>query len=216
MNELVDFIKERITVEDLKTVARKLNYVIFNKGNYNLNIWGVRSNNPDTKHFNDAIIVFYKANDNNPKMNGKWCLDVFSATTDPSDMNLIKPINSKGCAILAEGQYLSSFAVGLHKGYKALVQYKALPLYRDNNKDVKIDIDDTLIIEKAGINIHRASKWKISNVIGLYSAGCQVFESVRDYEDKFMPLVELAVRDYGKIFSYTLINANDLIEALYE
>ena len=61
----------------------------------------------------------------------------------------------------------------------------------------------------AGINIHRASKWKIVRTIGLYSAGCQVFESVRDYEDKFMPLVNNAKDLYGNSFTYTLTNIKE-------
>ena len=155
-------------------------------------------------------ITKYKANDANPKMNGKWTYDWFSITTDPSDLNLIKPINSKGCAILKEGQFRDAFKVGKHKGdYPALVQVKPLPLYRDNNRDNKLDLSGRISYEMAGINIHRASKWKIIRTIGLYSAGCQVFESVRDYEDKFMPLVNKAKDLYGNSFTYTLTNIKE-------
>lgn len=50
---------------------------------------------------------------------------------------------------------------------------------------------------------------EIVSTIGLYSAGCQVFESVRDYEDKFIPLVKKAATMYGNSFTYTLVNISD-------
>ena len=125
-------------------------------------------------------------------------------------MNLIKPINSKGCAILDEGQFQGAFKLGKHKGdYDALVQAKPLPIFRITRKDGNIEISGEPTFEMCGINIHRASKWKIVSTIGLYSAGCQVFESVRDYEDKFIPLVKKAATIYGNSFTYTLVNISD-------
>ncbi|MBD5584413.1 MAG: hypothetical protein HDQ88_04975 [Clostridia bacterium] len=198
-----------LTIDKLRKIAKAKQYQIFDKGQYNLNIWGVRCDTENTKEFNDLMLVFYKEPISGAAT--KWVIKAFSITTDPSDLNLINPINSKGCAILKEGQYISAFKLGLHKGdYKALVQNTPLPLYRDFDKNDKLNISGKYNYEMAGINIHRASKWKISRMIGLYSAGCQVFESVRDYEDQFMPLVEQAAFLYGKLFSYTLINIEDL------
>ena len=205
-----DDIIAKTNIDVLRKIAKTYGYTIFDKGNYNLNIWGIRCDITDTKHFNDLLLVFYKANEAHPNLNGKWIYDWYSITTDPSDMNLIKPINSKGCAILKEGQFRGAFKVGKHKGdYPALVQVKPLPLYRDNNRDNKLDLSGRISYEMAGINIHRASKWKIVRTIGLYSAGCQVFESVRDYEDKFIPLVKKAAIMYGNLFTYTLVNISD-------
>ena len=212
MNALItyDDVIAKTNIDVLRKIAKVHDFAIFDKGNYNLNIWGIRCNTVDTGTFNDLLLVFYKANDANPKMNGKWTYDWFSITTDPSDLNLIKPINSKGCAILKEGQFRNAFKIGKHKGdYPALVQVKPLPLYRDNNRDNKLDLSGRISYEMAGINIHRASKWKIIRTIGLYSAGCQVFESVRDYEDKFMPLVNKAKDLYGNSFTYTLTNIKE-------
>lgn len=194
----------------LRKIAKANNLIIYDKGQYNLNIWGIRCDTKDTASFNDLMLVFYKANDEYPNLIGKWIYKWFSITTDPSDLNLINPINPKGCAILQEGQFVDAFMLGKHKGqYPALVQVRPLPLYRDNNKDNKLDFIGNVSNEMAGINIHRASKWKIVRAIGLYSAGCQVFESVRDYEDVFMPLVNKAASMFGPVFTYTLINISD-------
>lgn len=218
-NALLDYDRfiAYMNIDHFRSIAKRKDYTIFDKGNYNLNIWGIRCNTDDTKEFNDLLCVFYKANESNPKLNGKWVYDWYLITTDPSDMNLIKPINNKGCAILKECQVRAAFKYGWHKGdYRALVQNKPLPLYRDNNKDSKIDFDESTVKwEMAGINIHRASKWKIVRTIGLYSAGCQVFESVRDYEDKFIPVIEQARKLHGDYFTYTLININDIFKEFH-
>lgn len=207
-----DYVIADVNIDQLRKIAKRNDFIIFNNGNYNLNIWGIRCDTKDTSTFNDLLLVFYKASTLHPKINGKWVFDWYSITTDPSDLNLIKPINSNGCAILKEGQYISAFKVGKHKNdYPALVQVKPLPLFRDNTKTGKLNISDKFKYEMAGINIHRASKWKIMRTIGLYSAGCQVFESVRDYEDKFMPLVEKSKELYGNSFTYTLTNINEFL-----
>lgn len=202
-------------ITTLRRVAKNLDYALFDKGNINLNIWGIRCDVDDTDTFNDLLLVFYKRPGEgvNPNLAGKWRYDFYSITTDPSTASLIKPINSRGCAVLVEGQFRSAFKLGKHKGdYDALVQAKPLPLYRIKsfNGNLNKAITECPIKDEiAGINIHRASKWKISRMIGLYSAGCQVFESVRDYEDKFMPLIKAAAEKYGNMFTYTLVNIND-------
>lgn len=205
-----DDIIARTDIDILRKIAKRHGFIIYDRGNYNLNIWGIRCDITDTKHFNDLLLVFYKANEVHLNLNGKWIYDWYSITTDPSDMNLIKPINSKGCAILDEGQFQGAFKLGKHKGdYDALVQAKPLPIFRITRKDGDIEISGEPTFEMCGINIHRASKWKIVRTIGLYSAGCQVFESVRDYEDKFIPLVKKAATMYGNSFTYTLVNISD-------
>ena len=65
----------KTNIDVLRKIAKVHDFAIFDKGNYNLNIWGIRCNTVDTGTFNDLLLVFYKANDANPKMNGKWTYD---------------------------------------------------------------------------------------------------------------------------------------------
>ena len=59
-----------------------------------------------------------------------------------------------------------------------------------------------------GINLHRASSWKVSDEISLYSAGCQVIKDVNQWNDIIIPLFDKAI---GKgTQSYVLINEMDL------
>lgn len=212
------------TIAQLKNVAVKKGYPIYiNRGNdYNINIWGIRSGNPVTGKFNDTVIIFRQLSPNNVKpsyktstscgyMSDGWYIDVFAATTKPSDVALLKPSNPKGTAIVVPGCYLSLWKAGKHKGeYEAFVQNAPVTVYRDNNKNNVID-SKTTETGIFGINFHRASKWKISELIGLYSEGCQVVESVVDFEKTIIPLRDRAVENGYTTFSYVLILESEIL-----
>lgn len=192
----------------LRKIAKAKGYSVFefNGKHYNLNIWGVRSVDKDTRTYNDSMIVFWE------DIEHKWHKTIYDITTDPSNESLLKPVNPKGCAILVEGQYPGLWTKGKHKGqYDALVQYNTCVVARDNNKDDKLDINRSTFEQGMfGINCHRASSWKVVDYIGLYSAGCQVHKDVNRFNNEFMKEVDKAIEQGFKSFTYTLINENDL------
>ena len=182
-------------------------YVFFNRGDYNLNIIGVRhKGSAVTNHFDDCLVVIYNtATEKNVKK-------VFPITTVPGMKAMKHPMASKGTAILKPGQYRGAYKIGYHKGkYKALVQSKPLPVYRDGNKDNKFDLNPTAIDNGIfGINIHKAGdSTKGSTLVDGWSYGCQVFQKNIDFS-AFMRLVDRAASLYGNSFTYTLINEEDL------
>jgi len=171
---------------------------------FNLNIVGVREDNPTTNLFNDCICVFWK-------YEGCWSLVDFQATTLSGLKYLESPMNPKGCAILVPNQYRGVWELGLHNGkYTALVQRKGeVEVYRDENEDTSYDmIDSTKESGYFGINIHKASEGERETVDG-YSAGCQVIQNSDEY-DIFIDLCEKAKKYWGNSFSYTLLNEKDL------
>ena len=187
---------------DFEKILKSKGYSYFTNGIYNLNIIGVRSK--DSKEsvnvFNDALILIYSAED------GKH-IEVFPITTDPGLYYLKNNLSIKGCAILKEGQVRGGWQIGLHQGkYKALVQKKPVTVYRDSNKDSKLDFvnEETGMF---GINIHKSGE--SSTQVDRWSAGCQVFARVKDF-NKFMNLVQKGNNKYGNSFTYTLINETDL------
>lgn len=206
-NELFNKLsKTKDLVNTFINIAKESKYPIFRRSEaypINLNIWGIRSKDTNTKYYNDVIAFFYEDE------NDAWELMLFEATTDPSNLNLETPVNSKGCAILREGFHESIWKIGKHKGqYTALVQANPCCVIRDNNKDDKIDFSDNTDCGMFGINLHRASSWKVSDEIGLYSAGCQVIKDVNQWNELIIPLITKAV---GKGYqSYVLINEIDL------
>ena len=59
-----------------------------------------------------------------------------------------------------------------------------------------------------GIDLHKASSWKVEDKIGLYSAGCQVIKDVNEFNINILPLVKKAIGNGTT--SYVLINESDL------
>ena len=139
-----------------------------------------------------------------------WCLDIFDITTHASNMVLLNPENIKGTAIVKEGQYKNLWTKGLHKGqYPALVQVGLIDVYRDNDKDDKLDFNVPIERGIFGINCHHASQYHVVDEIGLYSAGCQVHENVHNFENNFMYDIEQSNNIGFKFFDYTLIKDID-------
>ena len=200
-----DKLFNKVSKADFSKILVNKGYVYFNKGKYNLNIIGVRrADTKVTNQFDDYIVVEYI------DMYGIKTREVFAATTDPGLSSITNPISSKGCAILAPGQYRSCWKLGYHKGkYEAIVQYKPVKVYRDNNKDKVYDFDSKTIEEGIfGINIHKAGD--NSTIVNGWSAGCQVLARRKDF-DKLMKLAHYQIsQGHGKLFTYTLINEEDL------
>lgn len=204
--ELYDyFVNNRDLISDLKEIAKEKKYLFFEYKddiNLNINLWGIRSNDEDTSKFNDVLLMFYQNKDKS------WTIHTYKITTDPSNINLKNPINVNGTAILKEGQYKGAFKIGLHKGYKALVQNVPFTVIRDLNKDGKINLKGRTETGMFGINLHRASINGENEEVGLYSAGCQVHKDYKRFTYEFIPIIENAI---GKSsITYTLINENDL------
>ena len=186
-----------------KILARK-GYAFFTKGEYNLNIIGVRHKGAKvTNHFDDCLVVIYNTgNEKNVKR-------VFTCTTLPGKKAMEHPMQVKGTAILKEGQYRGAWKIGYHKGkYKALCQAKPVPVYRDGNKDDKFDLNPISIDRGIfGINIHKAGD--NSTLIDGWSYGCTVLAKSLDF-NALMRLAERSASIFGNSFTYTLINEEDL------
>lgn len=194
-----------VAVKGLKDVYDKKGYAFFTNGDYNLNIFGIRTYPGTVNKFDDVIGLAYKVNDN-------WVTKAYAATTDPGLYWLNNLMNTNGTAILKEGQYRGGWKVGYHKGqYKALVQNKPVTVYRDRNKDNKHDFnEDTLETGLFGINIHRATAnaGQTSTQVDKWSAGCQVIAAANDFT-AFMSIIDKAAAKYGSVFTYTLFNERD-------
>jgi hypothetical protein len=192
-----------MTYKFLKALVESKGHTFFDKGNFNLNIVGVRSKNKRAGKFDDMIYIAYKDG-------GAEQLFSAKCTTDPSAHWLKNPLNKKGTAILVPGQYFGAYKIGIHGrswksgGYPALEQVKPMLYWRDNNKDYTLDMRGNKYRSVAKTNIHRASKWKIEQWVGRYSAGCQVIQNI-DKFNKFIYICRIAKKVYGNKFTYTLI-----------
>ena len=197
-----------VTTKALIEAVEKLGHTVF-KGDtkpYNLNVVGIRAIKPATNRFNDLMCVFWK-------YEGQWNIYKMQCTTLPGLHWLENPMNPKGCAILKEGQYKSTYSVDKHNGkYLALCQRLApVTVYRDDDKDREYDmIASTEQRGMFGINIHRASAYKELERVNKNSAGCQVIQDPNEYEIH-MDIVKKAAEVWGNSFTYTLINQKNLL-----
>ena len=199
---------ELLTPKNIKSYFFFKDYKFFDTPDkkLNINIIGVRRDNQGTNTFDDFLLVMYREEE-------LMITNRYQITTDPGKYWLLNPMNPKGTAILVPGQYRSTWQLGKHQGkYEALVQRKPVKVYRDNNKDEIIDYNNiALTLDQGyfGINIHRSNPYDQSYVINKWSAGCQVFKKIEDY-NKFIELCKESAKIYGNGFTYTLITEKDL------
>ena len=177
-----------------------LGHAVFEKGEYNVNIIGIRSKEHKPNSFDDRMCVVFK----DPM---GWITHTWACTTEPGEYWLENPGNVNGTAILVPGQYRGVYKIDEHRGqYDALCQRKGtVRTYRDNNKDDIVDLSSDSITEGFyGINIHKAGR--SSTQVNKWSAGCQVFANEEDFSE-FMSICYAARSKWGDSFTYTLIDA---------
>lgn len=200
----------RMMAEKYQRIFENKGYAFFEKGDLNLNIIGVRNDSGDASKFDDFIILLYKRS-------SSWECDIYPITTEPGTSILRRPIKAvrhKGTAILVPDQYRSVYTIDWHgsksNGHMALCQRGGkVKVWRDNNRDTTPDYHGPEEEGWFGINIHkhRGSAARVNT--GGVSAGCQVFQSTRDFY-KFMEICDEASAKWGNSFTYTLLEERDI------
>jgi len=201
------------TTNDLKKAYAAKGYAYFAGGNYNLNIFGIRSAKRDQScdKFDDLLGVSYV------DAVGKEVLVLYAATTDPGLEHLVNPqfreAIKNGTAILKEGQYRAAYQLGWHGSgrwrHHALIQVRPVTCYRDANRDSILDTSGKESTGLYGINIHAASLLKVLDKIGAYSAGCQVIRHSAHMQDLAQLCRRQAIEGLGSSFTYTLFDEED-------
>lgn len=191
----------------IKRSMKRKGYTFHDDGKpYHLNIVGIRNPSTAINSFDDRVVVIYR------DAKGKEQTLQYPITTDPGEYYAqSKLLNKAGAAILVPGQYAGSYKLGKHAGsYAALTQTGGkVTVWRDGNRDDRLDRSGKTYEGYFGVNIHRGNKTGRTNRVGRYSAGCQVFENA----DHFTVLIDLARKSTGiraNSFSYTLLEEADL------
>lgn len=191
-----------LTYDSLKGHYAKLGYKFYDRGDYNVNVFGFRLT-VGTDEFDDMIGIAYREG-------GEKILKVYKGTTDPGMYWLEHLMNEDGCAIVVPGQYPGSHKVGPHgkHQYSALRQKGMLSIYRDGNLDREHDMSPSTIDtdDDFCINIHHG--WNAKKV-SRNSAGCQVIQSKKDFKE-FMKICYNAKATWGNSFTYTLFDLDSL------
>ena len=176
----------KYTIGELQFEFKRLQYQWFD-----FMIVGVRSTLDKSNEFDDLIGLV---------SNGK--ITWVTGTTNPGVHWLKNMMNPKGTAVLKPGQYIDTWALGLHQGkYEAFKQVKPVTVFRDKDLDDKSEETASTETGLFGINIHRANPSAISKIIDKWSAGCQVFNNPAD----FKKILDEAKASKQKAFTYTLL-----------
>lgn len=146
---------------------------------------------------------------NLPRILGTW-----DATTEPGDYYTVHPMNQRGAARIAFGQY-EAWQIGLHgkrDAHEALVQVAPVKVWRDYNKDYK-RTGDFLDNGLFGINQHWGYDLPVTKVYNA-SAGCLVGRS-RASHKQFMELCKRDrryVENKNYIFTSTIIPGDEMLK----
>jgi hypothetical protein len=209
----------KVTKEQIEqTIKQMTDYAWFEKGDYNLNIVGIRNSESGTEvtnRFDDKITLSYKTG-SDPKTGegGTWHFHCYDCTTDPGTHWVENIMRKEGVAILKPGQYRGSHIIRKHQGrYDALGQNRPVSVYRDNNRDAYYNLhEESVQTGLFGINIHRATKYanKKSTQVDKWSAGCQVIAANNDWKE-FMSICRKARSVWGNRFTYTLLTSDKIL-----
>ena len=166
-----------------------------------VNIYGIRSGYK-VNQWDDILGIAYIDD-----MGNEVCIESIG-TTKPGLYWLKNKMGSvRGTFVLMKGYFKHCFEVRKHKGeYDALCQiygYKGFWGIRDDDSDGKFDLDRKLVNDVTGLNAHHG---KDKNLVGPYSAACQVRKHDEDHW-VMMAIVRKAA-DYwnSKKFSYALFD----------
>ncbi|MEM0953318.1 MAG: hypothetical protein AAGI24_04180 [Pseudomonadota bacterium] len=197
---------KQLTYARLQDVAKALEFPFFDRGDYNLNLIGIRTDDDRSNLFNDWLCLAFRQNDHEQLL-------TFSMTTDPGTYYRENPINVDGTAIMVPGHYPGLWEIRNHQGkYPALCQKAPVNVWRDNDRDEVLDYGGEQAAGLFGINLHRASEHRESTQVDRWSAGCQVIAQPEDF-DIVMAIARRARLIYSNTFSYTLITEQQLWSA---
>jgi len=190
------------TLDNIQETMVEKNYAWFCRPE-SINLVGVRHPDSRSNAFNDWMTCTWC------DAYGHWTFRRWPCTTDPGVYYREHPLNVNGTAIMVPGQYRGAYALGLHKGYEAIVQSKPIQVWRDNDKDEILDWKGGTSSGLYGINIHRASSIRTSNEVGKWSAGCQVLANPHDFAE-LLAIVGRSCSHFGDRFTYTLLEGSEL------
>lgn len=194
-----------VNYQEMEGLYHEKGYPFFQKP-FDLNVFGIRADNLIAGMFDDTIGVVWRDD------HGELWVFQCPGTTDPGAYYLGSPMNPNGTAILVPGYYRRMWRPGMHRDkYMALKQYNKCRVYRDNNRDNRLDMNVQTVEEGVfGINLHRAKNVGKTLRVGAYSAGCQVVQNAHDLE-YILSLVKVQKKWIGTDWvSYALFEERDV------
>jgi len=198
----------KLTYDQLAEAFEAKDFKFFDKGAYNVNLYGIRNSSYNANEWNDVLGIAYRDHIGNP-------INMMHRGSTKPGLYWLKDKmgNIEGTAILCPGQHSNCWKIGLHKGYEAL-QQKAegvFKVWRDDDKDGRFDYHGDVYTNVTGLNCHTESLLLDSDKVGAYSAGCQV-RAISFEHFQMMEIVKRSNQLFGNSFSYTLFDERELMD----
>lgn len=197
------------TTEQIINAYKKKGYHL-KTGKLELNLFGIRNKDSQANTFDDVIGAIYVDE------NSKWQSLKYAGTTDPGIYYRENPMNVEGTAIMAPGQYLDCYKIGLHHGYEAFQQIGKMGYVRDNDKNKLLNFALYLLrgnikYEIAATNIHYSNPEQQSQVVDKWSAGCQVLALAKNLK-LMLGIAKQGISSflYKNLFDYALFESNEI------
>jgi hypothetical protein len=193
-----------ITIKGLKDSIANLNYKWFDD---QINLIAIRTNLQVPDVFNDVMCVVYKKG-------GVEVLETATITTEPGVAYQKKLLNKDGCYVMMPAQMINAYKLGLHQGkadHRCLKSVGKIYGLRDKDLDGIAGNSGTAMWfegKTVGANIHGSNKLTKSNIIGSWSAGCQVYNEWKKKE-ALMGIADLYDKVNNGLITYTLIKESD-------
>jgi hypothetical protein len=201
-------IKE-ITIQDIHSEMEKKGMVVFTEP-YSVTLGGVRSDDAVSNKFNDILFSSYW--DDKGKLNSV----IVEGTTDTGITARLDPNNKDGVAIIQHDvqhrgvyQYQNpkvNAEFRGHKGQEAFRQIKKMKMWRDNNKDSKIDFGLTEEFSLSFTNGHNMGNLGVQ--VNNWSEGCWG-ATVSNMNKLYAHAIIQDKNGKGSIFSYALLHQKD-------
>lgn len=198
-----------MNTQKIKELYSKKGYRSYS-GPFNMNIFGIRTRPLVTDAFDDTLGVFYQ------DLLGNEQLFTCQATLDAGSFWMQYPMNPSGTAFVAPGQYSGLWYMGFFKGQRALIQKNPVAYYRDNNKDLIIDLEPgTIKNGVVGFFLHPHFQRKdVADIVYNSSAMCVVPKDNKDF-NKLMAILQMQINARrGNSFTFTVFDEDD--ETLFD
>ena len=189
-----------MTIEELKALYKKKNYPFFENGDWNINLFGIRSKNRIAGEFDDIIGFALK-------IKGEWYVKTYQGTVDCGAYFMKNLMHPDGAAFMVPGFYRGLWRLGNFKGTKALLQVRPVKYYRDKNLDNIMDLNPAMISEGLIGLLNHEHFQKGDNAEHIYnsSAACWVTKSRKDHQD-LIYFVEQSVKVFPGDVSVALFD----------
>jgi len=164
-------------------------------------------NKDEPNHFNDLRMVFEFNDYGDAEILGGW-----QATTEPGYYYTDNPMNRKGAARIAFGQY-KAWQVGIHgysEPHESLIQVDNVRVHRDYNRDM-IRTGDLIEPGLFGINQHHGFDHPVNDIYTA-SAGCLVGRTRHEHKT-FMTIIKQDPRYKANpdfVFSTTILDGSKI------